>query len=105
MNRSKNLNFFIELISSVLKRPAMYEVNNIEDLNLLIRGFEMSCTEDKQVIEFMHSFRSHVNSKLETNEDVHWARLIRYHAGGDNNSLKLFEKYFFEFLNTLELSS
>lgn len=98
MNTINKLKIFIELVSSVVKRPAMYWVNNVEDFNLLILGFKMACNEDEHVADLMNSFNAYVNTRFETNEDIHWARLIRYHAGGDFNSLKLFSQYFFDFI-------
>jgi hypothetical protein len=39
MMEEEKLNIFIELISSIVKRPAMYQVSNVEGLYLFIFGY------------------------------------------------------------------
>lgn len=87
------------MVKAIIDRPAMYEINNVEDLSLFILGYKMALAESGEVSSLMVSFREYLNAKLQTTDDVDWPRLIRYHAGGDHNSLKLFSKYFFAFLD------
>lgn len=90
---------YIEFIVSILKRPGMYCVSNVEDIYLISFGY-LSGLKDDYTAEFMSDFREYVNKDFEMDENYDWVRVIRFHSGGDKNSIELFSKLFFNFLKS-----
>jgi len=101
------INSFKELIQAIINRPAMYMVNNVEDLGLVIFGYlaGVGRTTDNNVLnKFMGDFRKFTNKHFETTFDYDWDRLIRFHSSGDKGSLELFKKLFDLFINEDEIA-
>ena len=80
-------------ISPILERPAMYCVNNIEDLYLIVWGYLIG-SEDTPSQDFMTYFRKFVNVYFKSKEDVDWPRLIRFYSSSDFHSIELFKQIF-----------
>lgn len=93
---------FIKFIISVLKRPAMYCVNNVEDIYLISFGYT-SALQDDNTADFMNDFRQYVNKDFEMNGNHDWSRIIRFHSGSDRQSIELFSKLFFDYLENKKI--
>ena len=93
LNKAK----FINLISGVLKTPGLFQVNRIEDLDLIITGYKCAVNE-VELEDFIADFRAYVNKRFESSEDVHWVRWIRFRAASDMHSLELGKSVFSEFI-------
>ena len=88
-----------ELITAITKRPAMYGVNKVEDIELIILGYTAcSAVAQDNVSDFNTAFRNYVNTHFEMTGDYAWPRLIRFHSGSDSHSIELFSKLFFKYL-------
>ncbi|MGN6419488.1 MAG: hypothetical protein ACTHMC_18455 [Pseudobacter sp.] len=94
---------FISFLFAILKRNGMFNVNNVEDINLVILGYEAALISSpiaqKSIHQLLLGFRVFVNAKFETHQDFDWARVIRFNSGGDKPSLELFESLFTQFTN------
>lgn len=98
VDQEKNgLEKFFSLINGVINRPAMYGVNNIEDLGLVIFGYN-AAFEENELDELLFNFRTFINKEFDSNGDHDWIRLIRFYSGGDRHSLELFKDKFNSFL-------
>ena len=86
-------------MTSVIERPGMYLVNNVEELSLIIYGYLMG-KGDVDCIELMSEFRDFVNKECKTDKkrDHNWPRLVRFYSGSDAHSLTLFRHLFDKFL-------
>ena len=106
----EKLNIFIELISSIVKRPAMYQVSNVEGLYLFIFGY-ITGSKSNILNEFNQEFKVFVNAHFENDikskKEWDWPRLIRFGSGSDNHSIELFGSLFKQFsssfLNKIKL--
>jgi hypothetical protein len=80
-----------ELIAAIIKRPAMFSVNRVEDIQLIIFGYSTCAIQDSDNLEnFGELFRTFVNEHFESRADHDWARLIRFHSASDIHSIELF---------------
>ncbi len=93
----------IDFVRSIIKRPALFEVNKIEDLYFILLGYlsALNGEEKNKVFTFLSEFKYFVNKYFKFKEDSTWQRLIRFYSGSDNNSLSLFNKLFEEFINKI----
>jgi hypothetical protein len=95
---------FVQTISAVVKRPAMYGVSNVEGINLFILGFQFGCSgaENRIVLEFCSGFREFINQEhaeeFSNKRDYDWPRLIRFYSAGDMGSIELFGRWFDAFV-------
>ncbi len=92
---------FIEFIKAVLDRPAMFCVNNVEDLSLFLTGYNYG-SANEETNNILSDFRDFVNKHFESKDDVNWPRLIRFYSASDHHSLEVFRKLFFNFIETKE---
>ena len=92
---------FIDFVRSIIKRPALFEINKIEDLAFILSGYlsALSGEEKKGVFIFLKDFKHFVCRHFKFKKDSTWQRLIRFYSGSDNNSLSLFNKLFEGFLD------
>jgi hypothetical protein len=101
----KELNFseFTSFFDSVLKRPGMFGIYNVDDMNMFIVGFIRSLYFSDNVefadtlINYFAKFRKFLNEKYETGNDYDWAKLIRLNTGSGMHSLERFVALFQEF--------
>ncbi len=88
---------FLKFISHICKRPAMFAVSGVEDLNLVIFGYQCGLGQTpmaREVSDFMFEFRKLVNKRYGSRKDYHWAKLIRFHSGSDSHTIEIFAKLF-----------
>jgi hypothetical protein len=92
---------FIDFVNVILTRPAMFNVNNIEDLELIILGYSYGVSSNDPSNEDLNratdDFRRFVNTEFDSPSDTGWARIIRFYSGGDKHSLELFKIKFDKF--------
>lgn len=88
-------------ITEILDRPAMYCVNNVEDLNLIIWGYLMGL-QSKEDNNFMVYFRELTNKHFKSKKDTDWSRLIRFYSASDKHSIELFSQIFIMAKETIE---
>lgn len=100
MENVKVLRDFISFINSILERPGMFLVNNVENLALVILGYKVACKDTYVGVlnNFMDDFKKYVNERSDFKEEVDWVRLIRFYGVGDKNTLDLFKRNFNDFL-------
>lgn len=91
------LDKFLSLIDSVLKQPAMTNINKVEDLDYLIKGYSYAI-QDEHLIDFLDRFRAFVNVDVESKCNHSWTQLIRLYSSNDGHSLLLFQEMFNRFL-------
>ncbi len=103
--KEDNTSRFIDLMSHVTERPAMYQVNRVEDIYLMTLGYKLALTGDEVEVfsDFLVSFGVFVNERFDSKEDVDWVRLIRFYSASDSHSINLFNKIFLDFLEDLPL--
>lgn len=90
---------FIDILASVLKRPGMFQINNIEDLYFFTLGYSISSSDkgDPCIHYFLDSFSDFISAKHQLSDRTNWSRYIRFISGGDKHSLELFETYFIDY--------
>ena len=89
----------IELITAITKRPAMYGVNKVEDIALIILGYTAcSAVMGNNESDFNTEFKSFINTHFAMTGDHDWPRLIRFHSGGNLHSIELFSFLFSKYL-------
>ncbi len=90
----------IDLIRMVLKRPAMFQVNRVEDLWLILFGYQHALTFESnvEINELLVDFTKFINLCFESTTEYNWDKLIRLHSGSDSHSIQLFEQLFEQFL-------
>jgi len=95
---NKTLTEFIDFVAAMTKRPGMFGINNVEDLNLVVLGYTVA-TKDNTVEELLGAFTEFINRDFDTNNSYHWALVLRLNsATSDHHSLKLFGDIFSKFL-------
>lgn len=101
-----DLNDFLSFVFLILKRPGMFCVNKVEDLNYMITGYTFG-NSNQEVAELLSHFRIFVNNDMDSISNHDWVKLIRLYSGSDSHSLKLFQDMFERFLelNDINFSS
>lgn len=90
---------YYKYLLQVATRPAMYEINNVEELNIFVNGYSIGAQQDFARLEEFDAF---VNKKHGfSGEHFRWNRLVRLRSGGDFHSLELFRFWFEEFLEEI----
>lgn len=95
------IKLFRTFIYSILSRPGMFQVNNVNDLGLVIFGYLAAINKMESGLilnDFMDNFRAFVNKYFESDFNYDWERLIRFHSSGDKGSLELFKTVFDKFI-------
>ena len=102
----KGIGHFIELIESITNRPSMFAVNKVEDIGLVIMGYEYASNKNENNVllsECMIGFRDFINKKFESQNNFDWVKLIRLYSGSDLHSIQLFSQLFKEYIQDQEL--
>jgi hypothetical protein len=100
-DNKKTADSFIFSIENIIKRPGIFMINRVEDIENVFLGYDLAvsgCCEDKSAIIFMSEFKAFVNKEFESEQETNWARLIRFSSAGDLHSLELFSKLFHQFV-------
>lgn len=108
MTSIKIIDTFLELLFSIIERPAMYGVNNVEDINFIIKGYQFALydnPEKEKFNNFLSQFREFINKDFETGADYDWARLMRFHSGGDSHSIEIFSRLLNKYLTSSNLGA
>ncbi|WP_426671442.1 hypothetical protein ACPPVU_09410 [Mucilaginibacter sp. McL0603] len=96
----KAVDKLFELISAIVKRPAMYQVSKVEDIYLVIFGY-LAGSKYELLNIFHENFRIFVNEHFKedfvSKSDYDWPRLIRFYSAGDKHSIELFGQLFEQF--------
>jgi len=109
MNKVDNqdaIDEFYKLISSIVNRPAMFGVQDIEGLSLMIFGMSISSGELSEIAtDFNSKFRIFLNKKYKDDFksktlDFDWPRLVRLYSASNQHSLALFGSLFNEFFES-----
>ena len=95
---------FIEFIDQLTTRPAMYSINKVEDIKLIMFGYcnALKGEERQEIDDLLSSFRVYINENSDLAGDNDWPRVIRFFSGGDRHSIELFTYKFKSFLSTLK---
>ena len=97
---------FIDFVNMIITRPAMFNVNNVEDLNLVIFGYiygiSSSGLSGEDLNRITEDYRQFVNKEFDSPSDTDWSRIIRFYSGGDRHSLELFKIKFDKFLTSYQ---
>jgi hypothetical protein len=89
-----NLNIY-EHVFFVSKRPAMFNVNSVEELHLYFLGYRHGMHYEG---DFFSDFEEFINKKHGFNtEIISWHKLARLRSGSDLHSLELFRFWFMDF--------
>ncbi len=99
----KGLRSFIQLINGICKRPAMFQVNNVNDLGILILGFTLALEKPQSVTIscFLSDFNMFVNEHYNTQESYRWDKVIMFFSGSDFDSLQKFNELLEAFILSL----
>jgi hypothetical protein len=106
VDNQNDLDKFYNLISAIVNRPAMYGVQNIEGLSLIILGMSISSAGISEfAVDFNSKFRFFINNKYKDDFksktlDFDWPRLVRLYSASDRHSLELFGSLFNEFFES-----
>jgi hypothetical protein len=87
----------IKVVRHLMKRPAMFGINKVEDFDLIILGYTMSYS-DENIDYFLLGFDEFVKKKWPDMGKYNWVKLIRLNCGGDLSSVELFSKLMEEYL-------
>lgn len=87
----------IKFIDGVNKRPAMFGVNNVKELSLLINGFiyglQVNNYKGRDLELFQNQFREIVRAKvMMDNESYSWDGMILFHSASYLHSIELFKE-------------
>jgi len=89
---------FLLFLGSVMKRPGMYSIFNVEGFSLIILGY-LAGSRNMDCINLISDFKEFVNKecKIDKRRDRDWPRIVRFYTAGDMHSLELsiilFEKF------------
>jgi len=103
-----SINKLTDLIVAIIKRPAMYQVSNVEDIYLIVFGYSWAIPSIEPDIfdTFLQGFKNFVNEyfaeDFSSKKDYDWSRLIRFYSAGDSHSIELFGKLFEQFTATFK---
>ena len=91
-----------EFLLAVVKRPAMYHVNSVNDLSWFVLGFQQALTGSDldELVIFMNDFRRFVNETMQSDADHAWHRLILFNSSDDAHSVQQFGALFTEFIES-----
>lgn len=95
-----NFNHFIKLIDAVCKHPAVYSINRVEEIDILINGYLFGTGDKETISDFMSKFNSFVVQKFDIGTGYNWVKLIRLNTGGDLHTIELFDILYNEFKAT-----
>ncbi len=90
---------FIQLIEQLLKRPAIYNINRVEDLEHIFFGYQHALFNNEkdsgeELKNILADFRKKINEHFNSKIDSSWVRLIRFNSGTDKHSIELFSQLF-----------
>ncbi len=79
----------------------MFQVNCVEDIYLIIFGYQCALQGDNINVlnDFLLEFRTFVNEDSEIGGDHDWVRLIRFYSASDKQSIELFGQYLNQYLD------
>ncbi len=107
MSKSNKEDKLYSFILSILSKPALFNIERIEDIFLVLIGYNQGLIDSQNILigkdkEFWEGFNSFVNTKMAPHEKIksNWPRLIRFYSSNNQHSIELFEKLFKEFMNT-----
>lgn len=91
----------IELIRLLITKPAIFGINRIEDVDLVIKGY-FHKSYNKEIEAFFILFNDFVNRIYfkDRKKDFEWVKIIRFNTSSDSHSIKLFSSLFEKFLET-----
>lgn len=98
---SNTIRKFIEFVNIIADKPGMFLINNVEDISLVIYGYKSACADYSNnfldIDNFLNEFKKFINTHYDSNEDLDWARLIRFHCVNDSSTLDFFRYKFNEY--------
>ncbi|GEM63910.1 hypothetical protein SF1_18920 [Sphingobacterium faecium NBRC 15299] len=97
------LSRFLTFVFSAINKPSNLNVNKVEDLDYLIKGYTQAI-HDKQILNTLSQFRDFVNKDMESKTNHNWVQLIRLYSANDELSVRLFEEMFKRFLVTININ-
>jgi hypothetical protein len=101
-NNMKEIKKYVDFIKAIVERPAMYQVNRVEDIWLISFGYQHALGEldIKEIGNFLSDFRDYVNKDFQSNQNHSWERLIKLYSGSDKHSIELFGQLFFNYIKS-----
>lgn len=99
----KTVSDYIEFVRLLIARPALFDVNKVEDIYFLLRGFTYK-SNNEELMNFCNSFNSFINKqefvclKPDAEKEFAWHKITRLYSSSDVNSLELFSRLFERFL-------
>ncbi|WP_426584256.1 hypothetical protein [Mucilaginibacter sp. R-33] len=106
MEEKQSLYKFIEFISAVAKKPAIYQISNVDGIYAMIFGY-IAGSQSEILNVFHQNFRTFVNeyfaSDFVIQGDYNWPRLFRFYSASESHSVELFLQVFEQFINSQDL--
>jgi hypothetical protein len=92
----------------MIKRPGMFRVSKVEDVNMIVFGFSCGVAENEleNVNAFLEGFKEFVNDEFaddfSSTPNYGWDSLIRFNSPTDSMTMQLFAKLFTKFVSTVK---
>ena len=83
---------FIELLKGIQKKPRMYDIRSLRELELFLSGYYLLLEEDNHIIKF-ETFNSWIKKKHNFQKlNINYVRIIEFISSDSIDSLELFFK-------------
>lgn len=93
----KNVDEFMDKLEQLLKRPQMFKIERIEDLEIVFIT-EIHLNNNILISDWLIEFNHFVISELNHNlSEFNWCQIIRLYSGSNKHSLELFIDLYHKF--------
>ena len=98
----KKVDDFLNLVSYIIRKPGMFNVNELDDLYFIMLGYRCGNTLcGEEIAELLNEFSHFVSQHFEFERDHEWIGLIKLYGGSDKNCIALFENLFSQYLTSI----
>ena len=89
---------FFSLLDWVLKRRELFQIESVNDIELLLNGYILGMRNRKDPdIDKLPNFKSLVKKKFNSNDTNSWSNTIRYYSKSNSHSIDVFQELLKEF--------
>jgi len=100
--KDKKMNDFLNLVSYIIRKPGMFNVNELDDLYFIMLGYRLGNTLfGEELASLLNDFSHFVSQHYELERDHEWVGLIKLYGGSDTNCIALFERLFSQYLASI----
>jgi len=102
MEDKRTLDSLIKLIYLLIEKPAVFNINKVEDIAYVLSGYTLGIGEG-DAWDFYIGFNDFVSTQIQLNGDkvYEWHKLIRFRSASDAETLRLYSTYMDRYLKSL----